>query len=323
MERFDEMLKNMAGKEACIVPEGVDRRMEKVLEGLPPQGKRRRLGAVKGALIAAAACLALAGTAFAASPGLRDLLAEALGSFAPYAQEQDSAAYAWNGFELKVLSAMADENTLRVYVQLKDMEKRDRVNIHGDTWLSECPMLSIGGLKSSVDITGSCAHTSFEHNDPEAQTVVAVVTFYGRMTEDLTGAELWADPPRNMMDQPQSAAVKIPLDIEMLPSRTLLRFEDTILAGARAEELRMSPLGLTLITGRLSYATTTRLDLTFRVQLKDGSQVDTEQEGASGHGTYRTIDGAHHLAQIWNFRQPVELDQVAGVYIGEDYFPIE
>ena len=89
MERFDEMLKNMAGKEACIVPEGFDRRMEKVLEGLPPQGKRRRLGAVKGALIAAAACLALAGTAFAASPGLRDLLAEALGSFAPYAQEQD------------------------------------------------------------------------------------------------------------------------------------------------------------------------------------------------------------------------------------------
>ena len=41
---------------------------------------------MKTVLIAAALCAALLCTAFAASPELRGMLAEALGGFAPYAQ---------------------------------------------------------------------------------------------------------------------------------------------------------------------------------------------------------------------------------------------
>ena len=26
---------------------------------------------------------------------------------------------------------------------------------------------------------------------------------------------------------------------------------------------------------------------------------------------------------IWNFREPVEAEQIQGVYVGEDYFPIQ
>lgn len=284
---------------------------------------RIRVRPLRTVLIAAAVCLALAGTAFAASPGLRDLLAEALGGFAPYAQAQDGTAYTWNGFEFKVLSALADENMLRVYVQIRDLEQRDRVNLYGDTWLEEGPYLGIGNLKSRVETTGGNTSTSFGHYDADTQTVMTVMTVWGRMAEDLSGVELRVDTARNMMDAPSKAALKIPLDIELLHSRTLLRFEDTVLDGAQAEELRMSPLSVTLITGRESWAWKTHFDISFRVQLKDGSQVATEQESASGHGTYKTMDGTHHLAQIWNFADPVEVDQVAGVYIGEEYFPVK
>ena len=83
MERFDELLKNMADKEDCIVPEGFDARLQKALDGLPPRAKKAGLGAVKGALIAVAVCAALVCTAFAASPGLRGLLAEALARMYP------------------------------------------------------------------------------------------------------------------------------------------------------------------------------------------------------------------------------------------------
>lgn len=284
---------------------------------------RARVRPLKTVLIAAAVCLALVGTAFAASPGLRDLLAEALGGFAPYAQKQDGTVYTWNGFEFKVLSALADENMLRVYVQIRDLGQRDRVNLYGESWLKEGPFLDIGNLKSSVETTGGSSSTSFDHYDGETQTAMAVVTVWGRMTEDLSGVELWIDSGTNMMDAPSKAAVKIPLDIELLHSRTLLQFEDTVLDGARAEELRMSPLSVTLITGRESWARKRRFDISFRVQLRDGSQVATEQESASGHGTYKTMDGAHHLAQIWNFADPVEVDEVVGVYIGEEYFPVK
>ena len=41
MERFDELLKNMADKEDCIVPEGFDARLQKALDGPPPRAKKR------------------------------------------------------------------------------------------------------------------------------------------------------------------------------------------------------------------------------------------------------------------------------------------
>ena len=74
----------------CFTPApGLRARVQEAERAEKPRARVRPLRTV---LIAAAVCLALAGTAFAASPGLRDLLAEALGGFAPYAQEQDGTA---------------------------------------------------------------------------------------------------------------------------------------------------------------------------------------------------------------------------------------
>ena len=39
MEQFDKMLKAMADKEECMVPEGFDERVQAALDGLPSKAK--------------------------------------------------------------------------------------------------------------------------------------------------------------------------------------------------------------------------------------------------------------------------------------------
>ena len=65
MEQFDRAVKEIAEKEEMIVPGGFDERVQSALNDLPPRQKKHKLGAVKVALIAAAACLLLVGTVFA------------------------------------------------------------------------------------------------------------------------------------------------------------------------------------------------------------------------------------------------------------------
>lgn len=80
MEQFDKLMKEMAEKEEMIVPKGFDERVQEVLDDLPSKTKKRRPRAVKAALIAAAACLFLMGTAFAAGKiSTSDLVFDELG----------------------------------------------------------------------------------------------------------------------------------------------------------------------------------------------------------------------------------------------------
>lgn len=67
MEQFDKMIREMAEKEEMTVPNGFDERMQAALNDLPPKQNKHKLGGVKAALIAAAVCLLLVGTAFAAN----------------------------------------------------------------------------------------------------------------------------------------------------------------------------------------------------------------------------------------------------------------
>lgn len=303
---------------------------ERIMKNLMAEGKRpvkaKRFKVMRAGLIAAALCVALVGTAFAASPGLRDMLAEVLGSFAPYAQKQDDTVYMWNGFEFKVMAALADENTIRVYVQARDTEGKHRLDVlgHSDAWLAGGPDIGIHVPETSVQVIGGMGHTGFEPYDAETQTAMTVTTLWGMITDDLTGAELRIDTPYNMMDAPGNAALKIPLDIEIMPSKTLLQFQDMELDGMRIEELRVSPLGITAVAGKDSVYTKAGLDTAFRVRLKDGTEIKTETDGNSGYGSYQTPEtGDEHQAFIWNFADPVELDEIDGVYIGEDYFPVK
>lgn len=323
MERFDRMLKDMAEQEECIVPKGFDRRLQETLDGLPSRKKERRLGVVKGVLIAAAACGALLGTAFAASPGLREMLAEALGSFAPYAQEQDSEVYTWNGFEFKVMSALADENTLRAFVQVTDLEGRDRLDYRSDAF-KESPWIEVAGVHSNNLVTGGNGASTFDRYDAATQTLVSVVTIWGYLSEDLSGAVLRVDTVKNMLDDPWNAAVQIPLDVEIMPSKTVLRNIEA--SGLQVDEVRISALSLTVDREKTSeYFEGGDLNTTkMSVEMKDGTIIGTEYDHSNGNGSYIDSDtGREHEMMIWNFADPVEPDQIAGVYIGEDYYPIK
>ncbi len=76
---------------------------------------------LRTALTAAALCAALAATALAVSPTLREALAEALGSFAPYSQSVEDVSATDQGIQIKVVSALMDEVDGTAYVEVTDL----------------------------------------------------------------------------------------------------------------------------------------------------------------------------------------------------------
>ena len=329
MEPFDNMLKELASKEECIVPEGFDENLQDILCKLPPRAKRRGLRAAKTALIAAAACAALLCTAFAASPGLRERLATALGSFAPYAQEQDGQAYEMDGLEVRVLSAMADQDTIRVYVQLKDLEG-DRLSDH----INAMGLVDVPAPPPSDDsgVRGNTFGSQCLSYDAETKTALMVCTTWGRIYEDLSDAELilfHVYDTQTLEDISVNTTLHIPLDIEVMPSVTLSG-DTELAAGFFAETVRLSPLGITAVTyGDIQYGYLVRSRL--RLQLADGTEIlsgreDGGPDGQGSYGEYGTESSRRVLT--WNFRDPLEVDQIQSVTIidrngGERTFPVE
>lgn len=107
-----------------VCPDG--EQMEKLLAVM---GRGRRGGIsrrVRTVLVAAAVVAALGVTALAVSPTLREALASALGSFAPYSSAVDGVSVTDNGIRVKVVSALADETGGTVYFEATDL-KGDRL----------------------------------------------------------------------------------------------------------------------------------------------------------------------------------------------------
>ena len=325
MDNFDEKLKNLAKQEEYIVPEGFDGRLQDTLDNLPPRAAKRGLGAAKTVLIAAAACLLLMGTALAASPGLREMLAGALGGFAPYAQEQDGQAYVMDGIEVRVLSAMADQDTIRVYAQLKDLEgNRLSENIHG-MGLVDAPK-----PKDDDGIVGNTFGARCLGYDGESKTALMVFTTWGRVYQDLSGAELilfHIYDIQTLEDIAVDTTLHIPLEIEVMSSTTL-NGDTELAAGFFAESMRLSPLGLTAVTfGDIQYSYLAASHL--RLTMADGTEIlscGDHVDGQGDYGEYGT-DSARRIL-IWNFPDPLEVGEIRPVTIivrdgGERTFPVE
>lgn len=101
----------------------------------PRHGRRPlRIG-----LTAAALCVLLVVTAVAAAPSLREALNQALGSFAPYAQEVEGVSVSDQGIELRVVRALADENGGTVYIEAAD---RTGDRLSGSSVLNGDPCLA-------------------------------------------------------------------------------------------------------------------------------------------------------------------------------------
>lgn len=333
MEQFDELLKAMAEKEEIIVPNGFDKRMQDVLDGLPSKAKKAGLGAVKTALIAAVACAVLMCTAFAASPELRGMLAQALGSFAPYSHGQEDNTCTMDGFEVKVLSTLSDGSTLRAYVQVRDLE--------GDRLSAE--MKPFGAIRlfheNETDMDGKGKLSSYGVDrgravyDEETKTALLTFTAWAPSLVDFNTArlDLWHiyDFANDGPLTPDQIKLTIPLEVEAAPKRSL--DPDTGLADAfGAESAELSPLGLTM-TCLDKTAVSPELTLTLftepvRVHMADGTQLDYEQSSwgmPTSQATYYNEDGEYCWVYFWNFPEALELDQVEGISIGGKYFPVK
>ncbi len=324
MERFDERLKIMAEKEECIVPEGFDGRLQEALAALPSRAKKRRgLGLMKSAAIAAAACVLLAGTALAASPGLREMLGTALGGFAPYAQEQEDKVYVIDGIEFKVKSVLADDFTIRAYVEARDLEggrlSKLELNTFGSAFgLVDLPRKDTDDSEGGVGFV--CGGKCLDY-DETTKTALLAITSWGQVpADDLTGAavklfkltgayqDLWEN----------SDGVAFPVEVKLMPSLTA---SAELASAFQAEEVRMSSLSLSMIfKGDGAWSRFAGTNVT--AKLADGTLAEAPWEGGQGnYGAYGTETERKVL--VWNFRQPVDVDGVQGIYVGEDYFPIK
>lgn len=324
MEQFDMFLKEMAKKEEIIVPDDFDERVQAVLGNLPAPAKKG-LGAAKTVLLAAAVCAVLLCTAFAASPGLRELLADALGGFAPYAHGQEGQTYVIDGIEFRVVSTLADDFTVRAYVEARDPEG-DRLSklVPNETGavfgLVDVPIKDTG---NSEGMGGCVSGGTCLGYDAETKTALLSVTSWGQvMADDLSGSEVRLfdlnTGPGHQILWENTEGVTFPVEIQPIPS---LIADGKLTSALQAEEVRISRLGLSVIfKGDGTWPQFAGTNISAR--LADGTLEEAPWEGGQGnYGAYGTETERKVL--VWNFREPVEVDQIEGIYIGEQYFPVK
>lgn len=310
---------------------GKERIMKNLIEqaaGTPV--KRRGARPLRTALIAAALCAGLVGTAFAASPGLREMLAQALGGFAPYAQEQEDKAYVIDGIEFKVKAVLADNFTIRAYVEARDVDgdifdRIDDITIPGRVGGGvNVPFLREWMAPDATESwTSGVTCLSY---DEENRTALLVASTWKAMPEDFTGAEVEMLYIQSYLTGDFGFAwentrrTTIPVEVKQVES-TVLGKDSTLVSGLSAEEARLSPLGLTLIFRDTTIHREAVEGVDIRVKLMDGSMVTAPQDGWCNI-FLPPYDENSARVLIWNFREPVEAEQIAGIYVGEDYFPI-
>ena len=93
----------------------MERFLTVVEEGRPVKKRALRTG-----LVAALVCVLLVGTAFAASPALRDVIDRLLGSFAPYTQEVEGVSATDQGIQIRVAETIADQWNAKIYLEVTD-----------------------------------------------------------------------------------------------------------------------------------------------------------------------------------------------------------
>ncbi len=288
---FDAQMKGRAGTEDCPIPQDFAERLEMRLEALPAQAKRKkRLG--RRIIAIMAAVLILTGSALAISPTLREQLSRALGLFEPYTTPFEGASAVEQGVEIRLLSAMADEYTARIYLEVQDLTEKRPMGDISNLWIDFLTPLEgseIQGMSFGTKILGyeETTHTALVElsaaGEDYSQTenwnlAISRIRFSNRYEqEDITGD--W----------------EIPFTLTPLKTRTI-----SLDAGDYSDfhTLKISPIGIVLEGGPNSFLQATEAEVIFA----DGHS-EPVQRGFSSGGTEQTTSS-------WAFSEPVSPDEI-------------
>lgn len=282
---------------------------DRILAALRTRNRRLPLRRGCKVLLAAAICAAMTLTALAVSPDLRAQLAQVLGGYAPYAQSVEGAVCTENGVEIRVISAMADSSMVKIYAEARDISGQNRlsVDMKVSSVINRAKPQSPAETRSFV-IGGRCVGY-----DPSTGTALLECGAWGTGTQDLNGMRLsilGLEPDGD--ESLRETRWDLDLEVERLAERKIAL--DTALAGVTIKELRLSALGPTFRTE--GEATLSRIPLT--VWLADGTVVHPAYRGGGVSG----IENPCRLS-CWEYEDPVEPEQVAGISVGYWYIPLD
>ena len=263
--------------------------------------------------------------------GMRYLLQKAERTKEQGSQEQEDKTYIIDGLEFKVKSVLADDFTIRAYVEVRDPEgdifdKIDDITI---------PTRVSGGVDVpfvhewlAPDATESwMSGAECLSYDAESRTALLVVSTWKAMPEDMTEAAVQVRAMNSYLTGDYEEVWRnrwnrtIPVEVKQVET-TVLGKDTALVSGLGAEEARLSPLGLTLIFPDYEIDREDIRTAGVSVKLADGSVVEAPWGGVCGV-FLPPYDENSSRVLIWNFREPVEAEQIQGVYVGEDYFPIQ
>lgn len=288
---FDAQMKGRAGIEDCLIPQDFEERLEKHLEELPAQARsKKRLG--RRIIAIMAAVLILTGSALAISPTLREQLSRALGLFEAYTTPFKGASAVDQGVEIRLLSAMADEYTVRIYLEVQDHTGTQPMENICDIlidFLTPKEGTEIRGMTSGTKLLGyeEDTHTALVELHAAGENysqmrdwnlcIDGIAFYYGGRRESIYGT--W----------------EIPFTLTPLETRTI-----SLNAGDHSDfyTLKISPIGMVLEGGPDSFVQTDDTEVTFA----DG-QTMTIKSGAGSGGMGRST-------RTWYFDKPVSPEEI-------------
>ncbi|HJC42026.1 MAG TPA: hypothetical protein H9701_10835, partial [Candidatus Intestinimonas pullistercoris] len=220
-------------------------RLKRVLR----EGGRRTRPVRRGVLAAAVLCGVLAISALAVSPGLREQLSGLLGGYAAYTQPVEDTVCVVDGIELRVLSAMADSATVKVYAQVRDLTGQDRLSpdLAVSCVIQRAEEAKEGHEGASTTHGGKCV--AFDETTGTALLELSAWGAYdgrswsgGREEMVLRVFSLY---PRGYASDALEVECTLPLELEILPSR-VVALSGTV-GTVRLKELYLSELGPSLL----------------------------------------------------------------------------
>lgn len=324
MEQFDKMIKEMAEKEEMTVPNGFDERVQAALEELPPKAKKRGPGAVKTALIAAAACLLLMGTALAASPELRELI---WGSFAPYAQdfeENDNTVAVYDGVEVKLVSAMTDGHITAVCLQIRDLEKK---TFMADRKTLESCLQERYSIRFDPLVQGAGVETEMSYGIPEivsydgdTRTAQIMYRIYNCSASGTSGFRLSLDTGLFGTEEISGeAGWEFITELEALSVKVFeldgVEVQEFAWAKSKGgiERLEMSAIGISVFPVKSDVPSEQCYYMYLEAALDNGTTVALNPAGG----------GQSNSVQTWSFYETVDLDQMVGIYLDGTYIALD